>query len=82
MARLTTAIAPATVFVPIHWGALWAAQADANTLTHATLCPDSLQPELKACAVQLIPMKTDPSTSSVYSDMNQHHSSHIYLVQR
>jgi ferredoxin-nitrate reductase len=55
-AKVTKAIAPGTVFVPIHWGALWADQAEANALTHPGSCPSSHQPELKACAVQLIPI--------------------------
>ncbi|MBH8552910.1 nitrate reductase [Nostocaceae cyanobacterium CENA357] len=55
-AKVTKAIAPGTVFVPMHWGALWAKDAEANALTHPESCPDSLQPELKACAVQLIPV--------------------------
>jgi ferredoxin-nitrate reductase len=54
-AKITAFIAPGTVFVPMHWGALWATEAEANTLTHPHACPDSRQPELKACAVQLIP---------------------------
>lgn len=52
-AKVTKAIAPGTVFVPMHWGALWAENAEANALTHPEACPDSLQPELKACAVQI-----------------------------
>ena len=52
-AQITKAIAPGTVFVPMHWGALWAANSEANALTHPESCPDSGQPELKACAVQL-----------------------------
>lgn len=55
-ARITTAIPPGTVFVPMHWGSLWAEQAEANALTHPASCPDSKQPELKACAVQLQPI--------------------------
>ncbi|HEY9861958.1 MAG TPA: nitrate reductase [Candidatus Obscuribacterales bacterium] len=58
---VTKAIAPGTVFVPMHWGFLWADQAEANALTHPECCPDSKQPELKACAVQLIPMKAGVS---------------------
>lgn len=58
-AKITTAIEPRTVFVPIHWGALWADHAEANTLTHAVCCADSLQPELKACAVQLVPVQVE-----------------------
>ncbi len=52
---ITRNIVPGTAFVPMHWGALWADHAEANALTHAIACPDSKQPELKACAVQLIP---------------------------
>jgi len=52
-AKVTQAIAPGTVFVPMHWGALWAENAEVNMLTHPEACPDSSQPELKACAVQL-----------------------------
>jgi ferredoxin-nitrate reductase len=58
-AKVTKAIAPGTVFVPMHWGALWADQAEANALTHPEACPDSLQPELKACAVQLVPITAE-----------------------
>jgi ferredoxin-nitrate reductase len=57
--NVTRAIAPGTVFVPIHWGALWADKAEANALTHPESCPDSLQPELKACAVQLMPISAE-----------------------
>jgi len=53
-AMITEAIARGTVFVPMHWGFLWAENAEANALTHSESCPDSLQPELKACAVQLV----------------------------
>lgn len=54
LAKVTRAIAPGTVFVPMHWGYLWADNAEANALTHPEACPDSKQPELKACAVQLL----------------------------
>jgi ferredoxin-nitrate reductase len=53
-AFITAAIIPGTVFVPMHWGALWAENAEANVLTHPESCPISLEPELKACAVKLI----------------------------
>ena len=53
-AKVTKAIAPGTLFVPMHWGSLWAESSEANAMTHATSCPDSKQPELKACAVQLV----------------------------
>jgi ferredoxin-nitrate reductase len=54
---LTKAIAPGTVFVPMHWGELWADNAEANAMTHGECCPLSKQPELKACAVQLVKVK-------------------------
>ncbi|MBW4442467.1 MAG: nitrate reductase [Plectolyngbya sp. WJT66-NPBG17] len=62
-ARVTKAITPGTVFVPMHWGALWADHAEANALTHEIACPDSKQPELKACAVQLIPVSSIVETN-------------------
>jgi ferredoxin-nitrate reductase len=55
LARVTTAIAPGTVFAPMHWGSLWADNAEVNALTHPESCPISLEPELKATAVKLIP---------------------------
>jgi len=58
-ATITKAITPGTVFVPMHWGALWADKAEANALTHPESCPESQQPELKACAVQLVPISAD-----------------------
>ena len=51
--RITTAIRPKVLFVPMHWGALWAEDSEANALTHPKACPTSGQPELKACAVQV-----------------------------
>ena len=58
-ARVTTAIVPGTVFVPMHWGALWTDNGEANLLTHPEACPISLEPELKACAVNLTPVKIE-----------------------
>lgn len=63
-AKVTKAIAPGTVFIPMHWGALWADDAEVNTLTHPESCPESLQPELKACAVQLIPVAAEVGTAT------------------
>lgn len=67
-AKITRGIAPGTVFAPMHWGALWSETAEVNSLTHPEACPDSLQPELKACAVvvhkitgQVAPYATDSS---------------------
>jgi ferredoxin-nitrate reductase len=64
-ALVTLAINRGTVFVPMHWGELWAKDAEANLFTHDAACPDSLQPELKACAVQLVPVKSIFPTSSI-----------------
>ena len=63
-ARITKAIAPGTVFVPMHWGALWTDNGEANLLTHPEACPISLQPELKACAVNLTPLKFEDAVST------------------
>jgi len=64
-ATVTQAISPGTVFVPIHWGALWADNAEANALTHPQACPESGQPELKACAVQLVCVNSQLDTSKL-----------------
>jgi ferredoxin-nitrate reductase len=66
-AKVTKAIAPGTLFVPMHWGELWADQAEANALTHPAACPDSKQPELKACAVQLMPIRQPQSVQELDS---------------
>ncbi|MBD2021498.1 nitrate reductase [Leptolyngbya sp. FACHB-36] len=65
VARVTRAIASGTVFVPMHWGGLWADQSEANALTHPEACPDSAQPELKACAVQLSPVHLDNAVRTI-----------------
>ena len=57
-ALVTEFISPGTVFVPMHWGELWADQAEANVITHGHACPDSKQPELKACAVNLTKLRS------------------------
>ena len=72
-AKVTSAIAAGTVFVPMHWGALWADQAEANALTHPESCPESNQPELKACAVQLLPVANIPATISEQPKVSQSH---------
>ena len=68
-AKVTKAISPGTVFVPMHWGTLWADNAEANNLTHPEACPDSLQPELKACAVQFSLVNED---SQLKADLKSH----------
>jgi ferredoxin-nitrate reductase len=68
--KITKAIAPGTVFVPMHWGFLWADHAEANALTHPEACPVSKQPELKACAVQITPIvqPNDPTQVASVTD--------------
>ncbi|QYX32357.1 molybdopterin oxidoreductase family protein [Sphaerospermopsis torques-reginae] len=70
-AKITKAISPGTVFVPMHWGKLWADEAEANSLTHSESCPDSLQPELKACAVQLVPISVKITTKNYQLQSSQ-----------
>ncbi|MEL6815623.1 MAG: nitrate reductase [Cyanobacteria bacterium J06598_3] len=53
---VTQNIRRGSVFMPMHWGFLWANNAEVNALTHPEVCPISLEPELKACAVQLVPI--------------------------
>lgn len=53
---VTKAIIPGTVFMPMHWGFLWGENTEVNALTHPLACPISLQPELKACAVNILPV--------------------------
>jgi ferredoxin-nitrate reductase len=52
-ARLSTAATPGTVFVPFHWGDLFAPANAVNYLTISALDTLSKQPELKFCAVSL-----------------------------
>ncbi|HEY9889447.1 MAG TPA: molybdopterin dinucleotide binding domain-containing protein, partial [Candidatus Obscuribacterales bacterium] len=53
---VTQYIRQGVLFIPMHWGALWADAAECNALTHSAVCPISLQPELKASAVAVIPV--------------------------
>jgi ferredoxin-nitrate reductase len=50
-ARLSEATPPGTVFLPFHWGDLYAPANAVNYLTIAALDMASRQPELKFCAV-------------------------------
>lgn len=60
---VTQNITRGTVFMPMHWGFLWGDNLEVNALTHPEVCPISLEPELKACAVQVIPI-TVPSEAA------------------
>jgi ferredoxin-nitrate reductase len=52
-ARISTAVPPGVVFLPFHWGDLYAPQNAANYLTIAALDGTSKQPEFKICAISL-----------------------------
>ena len=78
--KITKAIVPGTVFVPMHWGALWANSAEANALTHPESCPASLQPELKACAVQLLPIAAEVTSSQYLLQPNQSNASQVVFA--
>ena len=64
---VTQNIRRGTVFMPMHWGFLWGKDAEVNALTHPEVCPISLEPELKACAVQLVPIAPQPATVKLTS---------------
>jgi hypothetical protein len=55
----------------MHWGSLWAEDAEINTLTHPEACPDSLEPELKACAVQVYPVALHSTDSGGHSTQDE-----------
>jgi ferredoxin-nitrate reductase len=52
-ARISTAVTPGLVFLPFHWGDLYAPNNAANYLTIAAIDGTSKQPELKFCAVSV-----------------------------
>ena len=56
-AIVTEDIEPGSVFVPFHWGDLWAGDGSLNDTTHDAIDPISKQPELKGAAVRLQPAK-------------------------
>ena len=56
-AIITEDIEPGTVFVPFHWGDLWAGDGSLNNTTHDATDPVSKQPDLKGAAVRLEPAK-------------------------
>jgi len=59
-ARLSDGAAPGTVFVPFHWGDLFARANAANYLTISANDTLSKQPELKFCAVALEKVRVEP----------------------
>lgn len=51
--RYTERIRRGTVFMPFHWGDLFALGQAANTLTNDAIDPISKEPEYKACAIKI-----------------------------
>jgi predicted molibdopterin-dependent oxidoreductase YjgC len=52
-ARISPSVSPGLVFLPFHWGDLFAPRNAANYLTIAATDATSKQPELKFCAVSV-----------------------------
>jgi anaerobic selenocysteine-containing dehydrogenase len=52
--KFSSKIRPGIVFMPFHWGDLFATGAAANRLTNDALDPISKEPEYKACAVRVL----------------------------
>jgi ferredoxin-nitrate reductase len=53
-ARITEKVTPGVVFMPFHWGDLYAPGNAINRLTNDALDPISKEPEYKACAVSVM----------------------------
>lgn len=52
-AKFNDTIRPGVVFMPFHWGDMFATGVTANELTNDALDPISKEPEYKACAVRI-----------------------------
>jgi sulfite reductase (NADPH) flavoprotein alpha-component len=59
--RLDAAITPGLVFMPIHWNDLWAQGSSPNESTSTLKDPVSKQPALKAVAVTVTPVLSEPA---------------------
>lgn len=79
--QITSAIVRGTVFAPMHWGALWADNSEANSLTHPEYCPDSKQPELKACAVKIMKVNSVTDSPQSASEANSGNKSNLRLIE-
>ncbi|MFL5342043.1 MAG: molybdopterin oxidoreductase family protein [Gemmataceae bacterium] len=65
-ARISTAVTPGLVFLPFHWGDLYAPANAVNYLTIAATDATSKQPELKFCAIsveKVLPVHREPSAA-------------------
>ncbi len=56
-AIITDRVRQGTIFIPFHWGRLSGHNKAANNLTTDAVDPISKEPEFKACAVNMIPIK-------------------------
>jgi ferredoxin-nitrate reductase len=56
-AVITDRIKEGTIFIPFHWGRLSGHSKAANNLTTDAVDPISKEPEFKACAVNMVPIK-------------------------
>jgi ferredoxin-nitrate reductase len=53
--KLSNKQRPGNVFMPFHWGGMFAPGGEANNLTNSAFDPISKEPEYKVCAVRLVP---------------------------
>ena len=60
VARISPSIRQGVVFMPFHWGDLYAPGQATNNLTNAALDPISKEPEYKVCAVRLAKLSSMP----------------------
>ena len=58
-AKITDRIRQGSVFMPFHWGRREDRLKAANNLTSDAVDPRSKEPEMKACAVKLIPIPAE-----------------------
>jgi ferredoxin-nitrate reductase len=59
-ARVTAEVSPGVCFAPFHWGRSAGQFKAANNLTQRALDPVSKQPEIKFCAVNIVPVRDFP----------------------
>jgi anaerobic selenocysteine-containing dehydrogenase len=52
-AKVSTRVMPGMIFMPFHWGDLYAPGNAANQITNDAIDPISKEPEYKACAVAI-----------------------------
>ena len=62
-AIVTDRVRPGSVFAPFHWNDVFGEELAINAVTIDAVDPLSLQPELKFCAVSLLPLGKPPSSA-------------------